>query len=431
MNANPQPQTSNAATRAFTIAWAVSLIFYFVEYAVRSSPAVMMPELEKAFSVPALGVSHILGTYYYTYSTTSLVAGLLLDRLGAKYTIPAGAAIMGVGCILFSVPTAVMGDAGRLLQGAGSAFAFTGAVYLATHGFSKTSLATAIGITQCVGMVGGTVGQIGVGPLVHGGMSVATFWMSLGVAALVVGAVLLLLTPGGADASPPDARDRGMLAPYKVVFTNPQSYLCGLVAGLLFVPTTVGDMVWGVRFFQEDRLFTYNDAVLAVSMVPLGWVIGCPLLGFVADKLGRRKPALMGGAFVMLVGMLQLAFQPSLLPAWLTLLLLGIASGSAMIPYTIIKEVNPDEVKGSAVGGINFLTFTVTALVGPFFAGRFASSLGGAVAQPDVHFRGAGVFWAMVIVAALVASAFLRETGQKASRTVRVRKSVRHVPGQA
>ena len=39
-----------------------------------------------------------------------------------------------------------------------------------------------------------------------------------------------------------------MFAPYKVVLTNPQSYLCGFVGGLLFMPTTIGDMIWGVPF---------------------------------------------------------------------------------------------------------------------------------------------------------------------------------------
>jgi MFS family permease len=116
--------------------------------------------------------------------------------------------------------------------------------------------------------------------------------------------------------------------------------------------------------------------------------------------------------------MLQLVLAPSLLPSWLTLLLMGIASGAAMIPYTIIKEVNPDEVKGSAVGAINFLTFAVTAAIGPFFAGRFGGSLGSATAEPAAHFRGAGLFWALVIAAALVASFFLRETGKNAKGAV-------------
>jgi MFS family permease len=223
--------------------------------------------------------------------------------------------------------------------------------------------------------------------------------------------VLFALIPRTRDEAQTSAKG-GVLSTYKVVFTNPQSYLCGLVAGLLFVPTTIGDMVWGVRFFEADKLFSYDRAVIAASMVPLGWVIGCPLLGYLADRWGRRKPALMVGATVLLLGMLQLVLAPTLLPAWMTLLVMGIASGAAMIPYTIIKEVNPDEVKGSAVGGINFLTFAVTAAIGPFFAGRFGSSLGSATADPAAHFRSAGFFWVIVIAAALVVSVFLRETGK-------------------
>ena len=36
-----------------------------------------------------------------------------------------------------------------------------------------------------------------------------------------------------------------------------------------------------------------------------------------------------------------------------------------MIPYTIIKEANRPEHKGTATGVINFLNFSVTALLGP------------------------------------------------------------------
>lgn len=75
-------------TRAFVIAWGFTVIFYFLEYAVRSCPAVMIPELESSFHTTALGLSAILGAYYYTYSTMSLVAGAALDHLGAKRTVP-------------------------------------------------------------------------------------------------------------------------------------------------------------------------------------------------------------------------------------------------------------------------------------------------------------------------------------------------------
>jgi hypothetical protein len=49
--------------------------------------------------------------------------------------------------------------------------------------------------------------------------------------------------------------------------------------------------------------------------------------------------------------------------------LLGFGSGAAMIPYSIIKEVNPDDAKGSATGAMNFLVFVMTALAGLRSAG--------------------------------------------------------------
>jgi MFS family permease len=407
----PRTQTDTAA-RAFIVAWVFSLAFYFLEYAVRSSPAVMIPQLAKTFGVSALGVSDILGVYYYTYSTASLVAGVLLDRLGAKYVVSIGMAILGIGCLLFMIPQEGIGYLGRLLQGAGSAFAFTGAVYLASHGLPARRLATAIGITQCVGMLGGTAGQLVVGRWIAGGLSIPEYWGRAGIVVLLVAVGLWWITPKETPNTAHGKASGGILATYKIVFSNPQSYLCGLAAGLLFVPTTVGDMVWGVRFFETDKAFAFKDAVFAISMVPLGWVFGCPLLGWLADRLGRRKPVYLGGAAIMLIGFVQLIYAPTLLSSWLTLFILGVASGAAMIPYTIIKEVNPDEVKGSATGAINFLTFAVTAAIGPIFAGQFGKTLGAQSIDVESHFRHAGLFWIGILIAALVVGSLLRETGR-------------------
>src|SRR5258707_6030766 len=142
----------------------------------------MIERLPTAFGTTAIGVSAILGTYYYSYSVTSLIAGAALDRVGAKKAVPVGIFILALGCLLFSIPTSTLGYAGRLLQGAGSAFAFTGAVYLAVHGFSARWLATAIGITQCVGMLGGAAGQFVMGPLLERGLRWQAVWHWLGIA---------------------------------------------------------------------------------------------------------------------------------------------------------------------------------------------------------------------------------------------------------
>lgn len=402
---------TNDKRQAFIWAWVIGTIFYLVEYAVRSSPAVMIPELEQVFHVDAVGIGEIVVKYYFTYSVTSLVAGVALDRWGGKGVISFGSLVLGVGSLLFAVPLVAAGDIGRLLQGAGSAFAFTGCVYLAAHGFSPKFLATAIGITQCVGMLGGSAGQFVTGPLISSGFPVKSFWLIIGMISVVIAVMLYMTTPR--EQVSVSGKTAGILAPYRIVFTNPQSYLSGVISGCLFAPTTIFAMTWGIAFLKQDLQFSNQAAVVACAMVPMGWVVGCPLAGWISDRMGKRRPVLIAGIVVMFIAFTQFVFLPASLPSWLTLAVFGIASGVAMIPYSIIKEANPDEVKGSATGGINFLVFGVTSILGPIFAAYFGKTLFTA-SDNTAHFRGAGIFFIVIILVAFFLSLVIGETGKGA-----------------
>ncbi|WP_158906051.1 MFS transporter [Burkholderia sp. L27(2015)] len=398
----------------FVIAWLFCAAFYFMQYMLRSAPGVMMPELSAAFARDALGVGALVGLYYYTYALFSIVCGALLDRLGGRAVIPAGIVLVAVGAALFGLGTVEAAQIGRLLQGAGSACGFIGAVYLATRGFPPRSLATAVGFTQCFGMLGGSAGQFAVAPLIHGLITWQQFWWMSGVVILLIAVLVLIVTPAVHDDSPASQRLwMKMFAPYKTVLSNPQSYLCGFCAGLLFLPTTVGDMIWGIPFLHNGLNVSYAEAVNRVSMVPLGWVIGCPLLGYLSDRLGRRKPVLIAGAMLMLAAGAGIYYLPAgVAPPYVLGLLLGVGSGAAMLPYTVIKEVNPDNVKGSASGAINFLVFSFSALLTPVY-GKLLGHLanGGAMNLPV--FRTAGSWLLGGIALAMVLAMFMRETGPR------------------
>jgi len=399
----------------FVVAWLFCALFYFVQYALRSAPGVMMPELTSAFGLDVVAVSALVGLYYYTYSVFSIIAGAALDRLGAKYVIPAGILMVAIGAALFGLGELQVAQLGRLLQGAGSACAFTGAVYLATHGFPPRYLATAVGFTQCFGMMGGFAGQFAVGPIIHGTMPWQQFWLMAAACLLIIALLVMCVTPKGHDTRPVGSSNSlgSMFAPYKKVLSNPQSYLCGFTAGLLFLPTTIGDMIWGIPFLRDGMAVGYTEAVNRSSMIPLGWVIGCPLLGYISDHLGRRKPVLIGGALLMLAASAAILYLPAdIAPHYIFGLLLGIGSGAAMIPYSIIKEVNPDNVKGSATGAINFLVFTFSALLTPVFGHLLARIAAGNALTLRV-FQEAGVWLLGGIVIAIVLAVFLIETGPK------------------
>jgi MFS family permease len=300
---------------------------------------------------------------------------------------------------------------GRLLQGAGAAFAFVAAVYLAAHGLPARYLATAIGITQCIGMLGGAAGQFVTAPLIHGPLDWQQFWIWAGVVTVLIAVAMFVATPREHKSLGSQTSIWDTFAPYKVVLANPQSYLCGLVGGLLFLPTTVGAMTWGVSFLQEGWHVDYTQAVDRAATVAMGWVFGCPILGYIADRIGRRKPVVFGGAALMLAAMLAIAYlPPETFPPYLLAFLLGFGSGAAMIPYSIIKEVNPDNAKGSATGAMNFLVFVMSALVSPALGWWLHRLAGGGAITLD-HFVAANSVYVAAIVLAAILTLFLKETG--------------------
>jgi MFS family permease len=408
----------SAGLRIAVVAWLLTAVYYFFQYMLRSAPAVMMPELSEALGVSTLGVSAIVGMFYYGYSPFSLVAGIAMDRWGPKRVVPLGAICVGVGALLFSTGNVAAANLGRFMQGAGGVFALVGAIAIASKNFPLSLAATLVGATQMFGMAGGWAGQSVVGPMISGGLTWSNFWMGAGIIGLVLGALLWLILPSQAMSSDPGWLKKALLG-LATVFKNPQSLLCGAISGLLFIPTTIFDMIWGVRFLQEAHGMDYGEAVMRSSMVPLGWIIGCPLLGMISDRIGRRKPVIIGGAVVLLLCLVWVLYgQPGIFPPYVIGLVAGIASGAAMLPYSVIKEANRPEYAGTATGVVNFLNFTFSALLGPVFGWILHQVSGGAEQKSLEHYQTSFVPMAFGVAGAILLTLLLKETGPAVRKTL-------------
>lgn len=406
---------TRTGVKAAAAAWFVAAVYYFYQYALRSAPAVMLPELANAFGTSALGVASIVGLFYYGYSPFSLVAGAAMDRFGPRKLLPFAAATVGIGAVLFATGNQQAASIGRFLQGAGGVFALVGAIFIATRNFPASQAATLIGATQMFGMAGGSAGQFAVGPLIGRGVAWDSFWIVMGVVGLVVGVFLFLLLPKEEKHDRTSDGVKSTIAAFKVVFTNPQSILCGLIAGFLFIPTTIFDMIWGVRFLQEGYGFDYGTAVMRSAAIPFGWIIGCPLLGYISDRIGRRKPVIIIAALVLLGCLTWILYgPPDIFPPYGLGLIAGIASGAAMLPYTVIKEANPPQYGGTATGVINFLNFTFSALLGPVFGWVLHATSGGAATMELEHYQTAFKPLLYGVVIAIVLSFLMKETGSAA-----------------
>ena len=126
-------------------------------------------------------------------------------------------------------------------------------------------------------------------------------------------------------------------------------------------------MIWGVRFLQEATGLTTERRSFDRRRFRWDGSSAARCWAF-SDRIGRRKPVIMGGA----VRSARLPRLDSLRPADVfPPYVLGTDRGHGVrrgdVPYTVIKEANPPQLGGTATGVIGFLNFTFSALLGPVF----------------------------------------------------------------
>ncbi len=82
-----------------------------------------------------------------------------------------------------------------------------------------------------------------------------------------------------------------------------------------------------------------------------------------------------------------------------------------MLLYTVIKEVNPPQLGGTATGVVNFLNFTLSALLAPVFAWVLQNVSGDAGQRELQHYQTTFVPLLYGVGIAMLLTLLLKETG--------------------
>jgi hypothetical protein len=125
---------------------------------------------------------------------------------------------------------------------------------------------------------------------------------------------------------------------------------------------------------------------------------------------------IIGGGLVLFACLAWILFgRPGVFPPYVLGLVAGLASGAAMLPYTVIKEANPPKYGGTATGVVNFLNFTFSALLGPVFGWVLQTVSAGAAERELQHYQVTFAPLLFGVALAILLSLLLKETGRAAN----------------
>jgi MFS family permease len=353
-----------------------------------------------------------------------LVVGILIDRFGSRFPLAVAAVACGAGSLLFASASGVVDlGLGRGLQGFGSAFAFVGAIYVATVWCSPKRIALIVGLTTSVGMIGAIVGQTPVAALA------ATYdWEFVvrwgGFIGLGLGAVLLVCIPNRPawfhDRVGPKT-DRGILKDIWKVLWNWKLLLVGCISAIVYLPQSVFAAMWGATFLEKSLNTTDTNATLLVSILPFTWLIGCPIAGWLSDKVRRRRRLLLLGCFVGGLAMGGLAFTSDIGQGGAIALLLigGLFTSVQVLTFVVAMEVCPRNLRATAAAACNAIAMLTAAaiqmVIGSVLQGSVSESLtsGQTILQAATvdDFRTAYMVIPGLFIIAFVMLVFLPETG--------------------
>jgi len=345
-------------------------------YFLQVSPNVLAKSFMHDYLITAASFGGLISFYYYAYSLMQVPAGILMDRYGARKLLMLAAIICGLSTMILSLTHSfVVAEWMRLFTGMGSAFVFIGACWLFARWFNSERFSFLTGVISAVGMIGGICASAPLSVFIsHLGWRVTMFLY--GLLGLLIGFLIFSFVrdyPKKAEVGLQQCviQTVSIFSRIKDVVLNKENWLCGLYAGLFFVPTVVIGMVWGIPYLESVYHISSNMAAAVVTSIFFGWMIGSQLFGWLLGRTHFSRGVLIWNTVAALLCILPVIYLNfiSLKAVSVCLFFFGFFSGAEPLVFVFVRMNNPEENMATAIGFANTLCMLLGAVL-PMLVGR-------------------------------------------------------------
>jgi len=344
----------NQSVQAWVVAITSGLFFFYMVIQWTMFNA-LSSALMIHFSVSSSAISRLSAVYFYVNIICLFPAGMLLDRFSTYRVVLIAMAVAIVGTVgTLYVDTLAGAEWCRVLVGAAGSFCLVSVVRLVSRWFPARSLALVIGVVVMLAMMGGVVAQTPFTLLTD-----ACGWRAAIYADVVLGLVITALIAMFVRDRPSRPIEGVLCHPASLPFlkairltvTNRQNWFAGLYTSFMNLPVMVFSF-WGSFYLIQSWHMSRLASSWIDTCLLLGAIVGSPALGWVSDRLGKRRLPMMVSAVVLgcLTVLLYVAHALSMPALAVIFGAIGFFSSAQVMGYPLIAESNPSDLIATAEG---------------------------------------------------------------------------------
>jgi sugar phosphate permease len=360
---------------------------YFLACLHRISSTVIAHDLVSEFGAHATALGIMSSAYFYLYSAVQPPVGILSDTLGSRRVVTVFSFIACGGALIFGAASSMtMATIGRALIGIGVGGVFVPALKSFSKWYRAREFAAITGLFLATGNAGNLAASL---PLTY--LVLLVGWrmsfLTIAAASLLLGILswaILRDSPEekgwqpletyenpeivAAEDTPEDITTFKRLG---IVFKSSSFWLVTISTFFYGGPALTFQGLWAVPYLMDVHEYSRMEAGGLLMMVPLGFVMGAPSFGFFADRLAlNRKSVLLFclgfGTCCWAIFTLSGERLPTF-PLGALFLVMGSCGGGSLSLYmTMLKELFPPWLTGTAVGLMNPAAFLSAAVFQPF-----------------------------------------------------------------
>ena len=345
--------------------WLASVAFVLFQFFLQLSSGVVIGEIMQERHLSALTAGLLSAIFYVIYTGLQVPVGVFFDRKNTRLLMSCSALVCSLGCFVFAASTSLLGlFMGRLLIGAGSAFAFIGLSHVLRVHYPVKQFAFMIGLSETLGFLATVLGMLLMGSLLsHWGWR--GFIHGTGFIGLVVAYACFILIPNEKRVDRPTT---SLFLPLRAIFFSINTWINGLFVGLSFTVVTVFGALWAVPFLQAKLSCGIREASSLSALFFFGTALSCPLFGWLSARYeDNRKELIITSCLSTALLLIILLFLPTHSKTLVSVLtfLVGLCCGAYMLAYSIANELSPTGSQSTCAGFTNMLAVLITPILQP------------------------------------------------------------------